>query len=81
MKITRNSQKSELEIGTEIVRTSVQVLSNNKDYTTIDKYTVTGHRKAKNGLKIRLQHELGYGINDVDFEWKVDGISTTWVTS
>jgi hypothetical protein len=82
MKITSNDQKRDLVEGTKLARTWTTNINSNKTETRTETYTVTGHINAKNGLRIRLLSEYGYGINDVDFEHKPEfpTLSINWET-
>jgi hypothetical protein len=80
MRITSNSQKSELKKGTKITHTWTTWIGPDRTETKSETYAVTGHLNIKSGLRIRLLSEYGYGINDVDFEWEPEfpRLSSVW---
>ena len=82
MKITKNSQKSELKKGTKLTQTLVTHIAPGRSTTKIETWTVAGHLNLKKGMRIRLLSEYGYGCTDVDFEWEPEfpTLSAEWET-
>lgn len=85
----RNKDKAKLAVGTELVQTvkiKVQGYTAGRVEVRKTRWVVTGKRKAKNGLRLRIRNENGTGAMDVDFEhaedeWGFYTWETAWLPS
>src|SRR3982751_3674710 len=63
-----NADKRNLTVGTQIKCTWTTNMGMGKFETRVEIWTVTGHRNTKNGLRIRLRSQYGYGCVDANFD-------------